>query len=148
MQFFFMRLLASYYPYAYFCTTIHGNNRKIVEKVDSVAQLVEQYTFNVWVLGSNPSGITNSSFISIKTLKTARFEGFLFSFCFNISKFLHFSTLISTLFQYEVLCKALYQQAACTTKRDCCTLFSDHSRPRKDHGAHESLLAYRLFRCR
>jgi hypothetical protein len=25
---------------------------------DSVAQLVEQYTFNVWVLGSNPSGIT------------------------------------------------------------------------------------------
>ena len=27
---------------------------------DSVAQLVEQYTFNVWVLGSNPSGITKS----------------------------------------------------------------------------------------
>jgi hypothetical protein len=27
-------------------------------KTDSVAQLVEQYTFNVWVLGSNPSGIT------------------------------------------------------------------------------------------
>ena len=27
-------------------------------KSDSVAQLVEQYTFNVWVLGSNPSGIT------------------------------------------------------------------------------------------
>ncbi len=26
---------------------------------DSVAQLVEQYTFNVWVLGSSPSGITN-----------------------------------------------------------------------------------------
>jgi hypothetical protein len=26
--------------------------------IDSVAQLVEQYTFNVWVLGSNPSGIT------------------------------------------------------------------------------------------
>ena len=25
---------------------------------DSVAQLVEQYTFNVWVLGSSPSGIT------------------------------------------------------------------------------------------
>ncbi len=25
---------------------------------DSVAQSVEQYTFNVWVLGSNPSGIT------------------------------------------------------------------------------------------
>ncbi len=25
---------------------------------DPVAQLVEQYTFNVWALGSNPSGIT------------------------------------------------------------------------------------------
>ena len=25
---------------------------------DSVAQLVEQYTFNVWVLGSNPSRVT------------------------------------------------------------------------------------------
>ncbi len=25
---------------------------------DSVAQLVEQYTFNVWALGSSPSGIT------------------------------------------------------------------------------------------
>ena len=25
---------------------------------DSVAQLVEQYTFNVWVLGSNPSQVT------------------------------------------------------------------------------------------
>ncbi|MFM2425326.1 MAG: hypothetical protein RL747_870, partial [Bacteroidota bacterium] len=31
---------------------------------DSVAQLVEQYTFNVWVLGSSPSGITKSSQIS------------------------------------------------------------------------------------
>ena len=28
-------------------------------KDDSVAQLVEQYTFNVWALGSSPSGITN-----------------------------------------------------------------------------------------
>ena len=28
---------------------------------DSVAQLVEQYTFNVWVLGSSPSGITEIS---------------------------------------------------------------------------------------
>ena len=27
-------------------------------ETDSVAQQVEQYTFNVWVLGSNPSGIT------------------------------------------------------------------------------------------
>ncbi len=30
---------------------------------DSVAQLVEQYTFNVWVLGSSPSGITEEKAI-------------------------------------------------------------------------------------
>ena len=29
-------------------------------RLDSVAQLVEHYTFNVGVLGSNPSGITKS----------------------------------------------------------------------------------------
>ena len=29
-----------------------------LKKTDSVAQLVEQYTFNVWVLGSNPSRVT------------------------------------------------------------------------------------------
>ena len=37
---------------------------------DFVAQLVEQYTFNVWVLGSSPNGITK--------MKTARIERFLF----------------------------------------------------------------------
>ena len=30
------------------------------ERNDSVAQLVEHYTFNVVVLGSNPSGITKN----------------------------------------------------------------------------------------
>ena len=30
---------------------------------DSVAQLVEQYTFNVWVLGSSPSGITQKKLV-------------------------------------------------------------------------------------
>ncbi|CAI8907556.1 DUF3231 family protein [Chryseobacterium sp. IT-36CA2] len=29
---------------------------------DSVAQLVEQYTFNVWVLGSNPSRVTSNKY--------------------------------------------------------------------------------------
>ena len=38
---------------------------------DSVAQLVEQYTFNVWALGSNPSGIT-------KKIKPLEFQGVLF----------------------------------------------------------------------
>ena len=28
------------------------------KQVEIVAQLVEQYTFNVWVLGSSPNGIT------------------------------------------------------------------------------------------
>lgn len=28
---------------------------------DPVAQLVEQYTFNVWVLGSSPNGITRKA---------------------------------------------------------------------------------------
>ena len=36
----------------YFCTPF---KKGIVELV---AQLVEQYTFNVWALGSSPSGIT------------------------------------------------------------------------------------------
>ena len=35
--------------------------RKTKKDFDSVAQLVEQYTFNVWVLGSSPSGITGKN---------------------------------------------------------------------------------------
>jgi hypothetical protein len=35
-----------------------SQKKKTGKTYDSVAQLVEQYTFNVWVLGSNPSGIT------------------------------------------------------------------------------------------
>ena len=35
---------------------------------DLVAQLVEQYTFNVWALGSSPSGITKT-----KNLTNVRF---------------------------------------------------------------------------
>ena len=31
------------------------------KKNDSLAQLVEQYTFNVWALGSNPRGITKET---------------------------------------------------------------------------------------
>ena len=33
-------------------------SRSREQKVDLVAQLVEQYTFNVWALGSSPNGIT------------------------------------------------------------------------------------------
>ena len=35
---------------------------------DSVAQLVEQYTFNVWVLGSNPSRVTSKKISVIFTV--------------------------------------------------------------------------------
>jgi site-specific recombinase XerD len=43
------------------CLPLHPQSTRIaVEIKDSVAQLVEQYTFNVWVLGSSPSGITKS----------------------------------------------------------------------------------------
>ena len=36
-----------------------------LKKDDSVAQLVEHYTFNVGVLGSNPSGITKNPEIAM-----------------------------------------------------------------------------------
>jgi hypothetical protein len=34
---------------------------------DFVAQLVEQYTFNVWALGSSPSGITKNNKMPCKS---------------------------------------------------------------------------------
>lgn len=37
----------------------------LLKKNDSVAQLVEHYTFNVVVLGSSPSGITESRTLSV-----------------------------------------------------------------------------------
>ncbi len=39
---------------------------------DLVAQLVEQYTFNVWVLGSSPSQITKN----LRAFKIVDFKGF------------------------------------------------------------------------
>lgn len=52
--------LKSSYPY--FCTPKTKRAYCFVgRKDDSVAQLVEQYTFNVWVLGSNPSRITKNT---------------------------------------------------------------------------------------
>ena len=44
-------------------TDFHSvNTSSILVKstIDTIAQQVEQYTFNVWVLGSNPNGITNN----------------------------------------------------------------------------------------
>ena len=46
-----------------------GNPYFLSEWIDSVAQLVEQYTFNVWVLGPSPSGITiNENTVQISTV--------------------------------------------------------------------------------
>lgn len=44
-----------------FATANERNTSLKCKTKDSVAQLVEQYTFNVWVLGSSPSGITTES---------------------------------------------------------------------------------------
>ena len=41
---------------SYLCTRLTANKR-----FDPLAQLVEQYTFNVWVLGSSPKRITQKS---------------------------------------------------------------------------------------
>ena len=41
---------------------------------DSVAQLVEQYTFNVWALGSSPSGITGFTSKIMKAALVAAFS--------------------------------------------------------------------------
>ena len=52
---------------AYFCPP---KNRSTSDNgsEDLVAQLVEQYTFNVWVLGSSPSRITQKN-LSKKLLR-------------------------------------------------------------------------------
>ncbi len=47
-------------------------------KYDSVAQLVEHYTFNVVVLGSNPSGITRFSIKMPQNPANQMIVGFLF----------------------------------------------------------------------
>ena len=41
-----------------FLHPLKAEPQQFCNKSDSVAQLVEHYTFNVVVLGSNPSGIT------------------------------------------------------------------------------------------
>ncbi len=54
---------------------LHSSKGK---RSDSVAQLVEQYTFNVWALGSSPSGITKlrrkSGLFCFKDVSKARFR--------------------------------------------------------------------------
>ena len=77
---------------AYFCTPKNTDNSVVrlvahpdfqsggswvesFDNNDSVAQLVEQYTFNVWVLGPSPSGITN------RLLKQAVFLCLIPIFC-------------------------------------------------------------------
>ncbi len=54
---------------------------------DSVAQLVEQYTFNVWVLGSSPSGITKRDKMKFFILSLLLFSKYLIARYFYISYF-------------------------------------------------------------
>ena len=46
-----------------FASLLRKTVKCLTKKDDSVAQLVEHYTFNVVVLGSNPSGITKINLI-------------------------------------------------------------------------------------
>jgi hypothetical protein len=50
---------------------------------DSVAQLVEHYTFNVVVLGSNPSGITRFKIKMYKALQSYDWQGFCFHWVYQ-----------------------------------------------------------------
>ena len=57
-------IFCGYKRIAYFCTRKPHNagkaatHRVCIVCFDPLAQLVEQYTFNVWVLGSSPKRIT------------------------------------------------------------------------------------------
>ena len=76
----------------------HSKITDISNDGDLVAQLVEQYTFNVWVLGSNPSQVTFKEkiviffiliFCDLVFKKPLDFsEGFLFGliFCIFVEK--------------------------------------------------------------
>ena len=56
-----------------FASLLRKTVKRLSKKDDSVAQLVEHYTFNVVVLGSNPSGITEINLIfPVKTGFTLR----------------------------------------------------------------------------
>ncbi len=65
----FLLNFSDYNSYKYKIDCKLRNGKDIADKLwilssqnrnDFVAQLVEQYTFNVWVLGSNPSGVTTN----------------------------------------------------------------------------------------
>ncbi len=63
---------------------------------DLVAQLVEQYTFNVWALGSSPSGITFNPKKPCNLL-----QGFFIFKAFNLSKISYkILCLVSMAFRY------------------------------------------------
>jgi hypothetical protein len=55
----------------------HFKENCLISLNDSVAQLVEHYTFNVVVLGSNPSGITRFNIKTTQNPAIARLAGFL-----------------------------------------------------------------------
>ena len=59
------------YKRTYFSTPVKTEWKELV------AQLVEQYTFNVWALGSNPSGITKETYFQKEM-------GFLFLMMFKM----------------------------------------------------------------
>ena len=70
--------------YYYICSPLKEKQN------DSVAQLVEHYTFNVGVLGSNPSGITEKDLRKFKTIHYQIVEWF---FLLNTLDFFRSSTV-------------------------------------------------------
>ena len=84
----------------YLCITFKKRKRK--NNNDSVAQPVEQYTFNVWVLGSNPSGITKIK----STLKSPAITRLAGLFLLTGYKNLHKESKLTL--NYLCCCKACF----------------------------------------
>lgn len=61
----FKSRVCKFFIFGYLCVLNFKKGHKKANVIDLVAQSVEHYTFNVRVLGSNPSGITTSASGSI-----------------------------------------------------------------------------------
>jgi hypothetical protein len=73
------------------------HSQKSLHFFECVAQLVEQYTFNVWVLGSSPSGITTK----IKAFKSMDLKAFVFLKFAYLST--HFKSISERVEYYKVI---------------------------------------------
>ncbi len=72
----FKSRVCKFFIFGYLCVLNFKKGHKKANVIDLVAQSVEHYTFNVRVLGSNPSGITGKQAKKTKTSQTLCFAGF------------------------------------------------------------------------